>query len=80
MGGNHNLIGLIRSKPVYVARYGKAFPEPKRVRAYNLYIDDDATNVSRASQEAVHKARRADRATFETIRARRRRGHMGPRS
>ena len=27
-GGKHNLIGLIRSKLAYVARYGKAFPKP----------------------------------------------------
>ena len=25
-GGKHNLIGLIRSKLAYVARYGEAFP------------------------------------------------------
>ena len=35
-GGKHNLIGLVRSKLAYVARYGKAFPKPKRVRAYDL--------------------------------------------
>ena len=67
-GGNHNLIGLIRSKLAYVTRYGEAFPKPKRVGAYNLYIDDGATTVVRARQEAAHKARRADRATFETAR------------
>ena len=35
-GGKHNLVGLICSKLAYVTRCGKAFPEPKRVRAYNL--------------------------------------------
>ena len=68
MGGNHNLIGIIRSKSAYVKRYGKAFPKPKRVGAYYLNIDDNATAVVRAILEAVHKARRADRATFETAR------------
>ena len=32
-GGKHNLVGLIRPKLAYVARYGEAFPEPKRVGA-----------------------------------------------
>ena len=48
MGGKHNLIGLIWSKLAYVARYSKAFPEPKRVGGYNLDIDNDATAVVRA--------------------------------
>ena len=65
-GGKHNLIGLIRSKLAYVARYGQSFPEPKSVRAYDLEIDNDATAVVRARQEAAHKSRRADRATLET--------------
>ena len=30
-GGVHNLIGLIRPKAAYVARYGAAFPEHARV-------------------------------------------------
>ena len=32
-GAVHNLIGLIRPKAACVARYGDAFPEPKRVGA-----------------------------------------------
>ena len=67
-GGKHNIIGLIWSKLAYVARYGKAFSEPKRVGAYDLEIDDDATAVVPERQEAAHKARVADRATFETAR------------
>ena len=65
-GGKHNLIGLIQSKLAYITRYSEAFPEPKRVGAYDLEIDDDATAVVRARQEAAHKTRRADRTTFET--------------
>ena len=68
MGGKHNLIGIIWSKSAYVKHYVEAFPEPKRVRAYDLEIDNDATAVVRARKEAAHKARRADRATFETAR------------
>ena len=66
MGGEHNLIGIIWSKSAYVKHYVEAFPEPKRVRAYDLEIDNDATAVVRARKEDAHKARRADRATFET--------------
>ena len=67
-GGVHNLIGLIRPKTAYVARYGEAFPYPKRVGAYDPDIDDDATAVVRARLEASHKAKRADRVTLETAR------------
>ena len=45
MVGKHNLIGIIRSKTACVKRYGEAFPEPKRVGAYDLKIDDVATAV-----------------------------------
>ena len=55
-GGTHNLIGIIRAKPAYLKRYGEAFPEPTRVGAYNLEIDDNATAVVRAQLEAAHKA------------------------
>ena len=68
MGRTHNLIGIIREKPAYLKRYGKAFPEPTRVGAYDLNIDDDATAVVRALLEVAFKERRADRATFDTVR------------
>ena len=60
------MIGIIREKPAYLKRYGEAFLKPKWVGAYDLEIDDDATSVVRALLEAAHKARRADRATFDT--------------
>ena len=53
-GGVHNLIGIVRAKPAYLKRYGEAFPEPTRVGAYNLEIDNDATAVVRARFEAAH--------------------------
>ena len=65
-GGTHNVIRIIRAKPAYLKPYGEAFPEPKRVGAYDLEIDDSATSVVRARLEAAHKARHADRAIFET--------------
>ena len=67
-GGAHNLIGLIRPKTAYVARYGEAFPDPKKVGAYDPNIDDNATAVVRARLEAAHKANRSDRTTFKTER------------
>ena len=67
-GGVHNLIGIVRAKPAYLKRYGEAFPKPTRVGAYDLDIDNDATAVVRARLEAAHKARRADRATYDTAR------------
>ena len=65
-GGQHNLIGLIRLKLAYVARYGETFPDPKRVGAYDPDIYDNAVNAVCARLEAAHKAKRADHATFET--------------
>ena len=59
---------IIWSKTAYLKRYGEAFPEPKRVGAYDLEIEDNATAIIWARLEAAHKARRADRATFETAR------------
>ena len=67
-GGVHNLIGIVRATPAYFKRYGEVFPEPTRVGAYNLEFDDDATAVVRARLEAAHKARRADRALYDTAR------------
>ena len=66
IGGKHNLTGLIWSKLAYVTCYGEAFHEPKKVGAYDLDIDNEATAAFRMRQEAAHKARRTDRATFGT--------------
>ena len=66
-GAVHKLIGLIRPEAAYVARYGEEFPEPTRVGAYKKSIDDDATAVVCAHTEAANKAKRADRATYETV-------------
>ena len=67
-GGKQNLISLIRPKLAYVDRYGKVFPDTKRVGAYGTDIDNNAMPVVRARLEAAHKAKCADRATFETAR------------
>ena len=62
----HNLIGLIRPKTGYAARYGKEFPEPNMVGAYDPDTNANATAVVHARLEAAHKAKCAYRATFET--------------
>ena len=67
-GAVHNLIGLIRPESAYFARYREAFPDPKIVGAYDKTISDDAIAFVRARTEAAHKAKRADRATYETAR------------
>ena len=66
MGVVHNLIGLILPEAAYIARYGAAFPEPARVKAYNPSIDNDTTAVIRARTEAEHKAKRTDCAMYKT--------------
>ena len=68
MGAVHNLIELIRPEAAYANRYGKAFPKPTRVGAYDTNIDDNATVVVCAHSEAAHKSQRADFATYETAR------------
>ena len=67
-GGTHNLIGIFRAKLAYLKRYGEAFPEPTRVGAYDLEINNDATAVVRARLGGAHKARSTDRATYDTAR------------
>ena len=67
-GAVHNLIGLIRPKAAYVARYGEAFNEPTRVGFYDKNIDNDAKTAVPAHSGAAHKAKRAKRATYETAR------------
>ena len=67
-GAVHNLIGLILPEAAYVSRYGEAFPKPKRVRAYDNTIDNNATSVVCARTEAAHKAKRVDHTTYETAR------------
>ena len=65
-GAVHDLIRLIWLEAAYVVCYGKAFLDPTRVGAYVANIDNDAMSVVRARYEAAHKAKRADRGTYET--------------
>ena len=65
-GAVHNLIDLIRPDAEYITRYSAVFPKHVMVVAYNPSIDDDAMDVSRTRTEDVHKAKRANRTTYET--------------
>ena len=67
-GGTNNLIGIIWPGAAYKTRYGAAFVEPTRVGDYDAKIKDDATAVVRVCTEVAHKAKRADRGTYETTR------------
>ena len=68
MEGTHNMIGLIRPVAAYTTRYVTEFTEPACVGAYDAKIDDDSTVVIRARTEAAHKAKRANRGTYKTVR------------
>ena len=67
-GAVHNLVSLIRPEAAYITRYSAAFLEPTRVGEYDATINSNATAVVCAHKEAAHKAKRADRATYETAR------------
>ena len=62
----HNLISLIWPKTAYISLCGKEFPKTTSVGAYDTNIDDNAMAVICARSKAAHKAKRADRATYET--------------
>ena len=67
-GGTHNLTGLIRLVSAYTIRYGAEFSKPTQVGACDATINEDSTTVFRARTGAVHKAKRADRGTYKTVR------------
>ena len=50
----------------YTTRYGAEFAKPTRVGAYDATIYDNSTAAVRARTEAAHKAKRANRVTYET--------------
>ena len=57
-GAIHNLVDHIWPEATYVARYGTAFPEPARFRAYNPLIYNEAMAVVCTHTEAAHKVKR----------------------
>ena len=63
-----NLVGLILGDAKYSAKYGQEFKPPKRVGAYDETLSDDAKAVVRAKTEAKWRAKRLDRATYDTTR------------
>eukprot|EP00804_Cyclotella_cryptica_P019076 CCRYP_014477-RA/>CCRYP_014477-RA protein AED:0.46 eAED:0.46 QI:0/-1/0/1/-1/1/1/0/220 len=60
----HNLIGLIEPATLYTATWGTQIPPPPRPPAYPI-IDDAATAVVRARQEAEHAILVRDFASYE---------------
>eukprot|EP00804_Cyclotella_cryptica_P010352 CCRYP_012274-RA/>CCRYP_012274-RA protein AED:0.37 eAED:0.37 QI:0/-1/0/1/-1/1/1/0/366 len=62
--GTHNLIGLIEPTTSYTATWGAQFPPPPHPPAYPI-IDDAATAVVRARQEAEHAILVRDFASYE---------------
>ena len=68
MGDTHNLISLIWTVTSYTTHYSAKFVKPTRVGAYDTTIDDNTTAVVRVRMEAAHKAKRADRGTYDTAR------------
>ena len=62
------MIGLIWPVAAYTTHYGAKFAKLACVRAYDATIDDNATAVVRARTEAAHKAKRANRGTYKTVR------------
>ena len=64
--GTHSLIGFIWTVVAYTTRYGVEFSKPLHIRAYDATINENAMSVVRARTEAAHKAKRADRGTYET--------------
>ena len=67
-GSVHNPIRLIWLEAEFNTRYGLAFLEPTRVGAYDTGINNNDTAFVRAGTKAAHKAKRADRATYKTVR------------
>ena len=68
IGGTYNLIGLNRPVTAYTTHCDTEFVKPIRVGHYDATIDDNAMDVVRAHREAVHKVKRANRSTYETVR------------
>ena len=78
-GRVHNLIGIVRADPAYLKRYGEAFPEPTRVGAYDIEIDDDARPSSGHALRR-HTRRGALTTPRTTLRERRRHSLCSPSS
>ena len=60
----HNLLGLVMYKEYYEQRYCSKLPTSTKPAVYNESIPNNATNVARAKDEAVHKPKIADYQLF----------------
>ena len=60
----HNLVGLIQETSSYSHTWSAPFVRPTRVAAYDVSIPETASSVVRNREEAIHKAKLADFATY----------------
>ena len=67
--GTQNMISLIRPVAAYTTRYRKEFAKPACIGDYDTTIDGNDMASVRAHTEVAHKAKRADRGTYETARS-----------
>ena len=68
LNAKHNLVGIIEYATRYLARYREAFSLPTKIGVYNATIVDEAKPAVCACAKAKRRARRTDRAMYETKR------------
>ena len=65
-GNTNSLLALVSTDLEYQNTFGRAFVVPTQVGIYDTTIPPNANGRQRAKREAIHNARRTDRATFDT--------------
>ena len=65
-GNTDSLLALVSTDLEYQDTLNRAFVVPPQVGIYDVSIPPNANSRQRAEREAIHKARRTDRATFDT--------------
>ena len=64
-GNADSLLALVSTDLEYLNTFGRTFVVPPQVGIYDVTIPPNANNRERAEREAIHDARRIDRATFD---------------
>ena len=65
-GNRDSLMALVSTDTEYFSAFGHPFVVPPLVGIYDTTIPANANSRHRAEMEAIHNARRKDRATFDT--------------
>ena len=61
----HNLMGIVGDSLAYTEKYGKAFPDPKRPKAFDISIDiKEAVSLASRKAETIHRAVLKDWRTY----------------